>query len=64
MKSKANTIFTVKIQPRVAKKTISLINLWKDSRKNTVSLQKRCVCLEPDVNEKHTAGYFRRVSIL
>ena len=40
MKSKANTIFTVKIQPRVAKKTISLINLWKDSRKNIVFTNK------------------------
>lgn len=64
MKSKANTLFTVKIQPQVAKETISLINLCKDSRKNAVSLQKRCVCLEADVNQKHTAGYFQRVSIL
>lgn len=64
MKSKANTIFTAKIQPRVAKKTISLIYLRKDNRKDAVSLQKRCVCLESSVNEKNTAGYFSRVRML
>ena len=64
MKSKANTIFTVKIQPRVAKKTISLIYLRKDNRNDAVSLQKRCICLEPSVNEKNTAGYFLRVRII